>query len=123
MRFIPLPNQVATYLKDIPRQKLPEEFLFPPKNPAKRHPYSIIRKVFQKALQETNLPDVTFHTLRHTAASHMAMSGATQGELMELLGHRSPTMTKRYAHFTKDHLTRLIQKTTNNLIGQKELTQ
>lgn len=122
MRFVPLPNQVAIYLKEIPRQKSPEEFLFPSKNPAKRHPYSIIRKVFQKALQETNLQDITFHSLRHTAASHMAMSGATQGELMELLGHRSPAMTKRYAHFTKDHLVRLIQKTTNNLIGQKEPT-
>lgn len=117
VRVVPLPNQIANYLKEGQPSKLPDEFLFPSKNPDKRHPYSLIRKAFQKALQQANLQDVTFHSLRHTAASHMAMSGATQGELMELLGHRSPTMTKRYAHFTKDHLVRLIQKTSNHLIG------
>ena len=47
----------------------------------------------------------------------MAMNGATQGELMEVLGHRSPTMTRRYAHFSKEHIARILQKTSNNLIG------
>ena len=116
-RFVPLPDQVVNYLKGIERSKLPGEFLFPSKNPSKRHPYSLIRKAFQKAVQETNLQDFKFHDLRHTAASHMAMNGATQGELMEVLGHRSPTMTKRYAHYSKEHIARIMQKTSNNLIG------
>ena len=47
----------------------------------------------------------------------MAMNGATQGELMEVLGHRSPTMTRRYAHFSKEHIARILQKTSNHLIG------
>jgi integrase len=116
-RFVPLPDQVSAYLKEFQRPKLPEEFLFPSKNPAKRHPYSLIRKSFQKAVQETKLQDFKFHDLRHTAASHMAMNGATQGELMEILGHRSPVMTRRYAHFSNEHIARVLQKTSNNLIG------
>jgi integrase len=115
-RFVPLTNQVAAYLKEIQRPKLPEEFLFPSKNPEKRHPYSLIRKAFQKAVQASQLRDFKFHDLRHTATSHMAMNGATQGELMEVLGHRSPTMTRRYAHFSKEHIARILQKTSNNLI-------
>ncbi|MGE0631269.1 MAG: tyrosine-type recombinase/integrase [Pseudobdellovibrionaceae bacterium] len=117
MRFVPLPDQVIAYLKEIKSPKPPEEFLFPSKNPAKRHPYSLIRKAFQKAIQESKLQDFKFHDLRHTAASHMAMNGATQGELMEVLGHRSPTMTRRYAHYSKEHISRIVQKTSNNLIG------
>jgi integrase len=116
-RFVPLPDQVAAYLNEIPRAKLPEEYLFPSRNTDKRHPYSLIRKAFQKALQEAKLQDFKFHDLRHTAASHMAMNGATQGELMEVLGHRSPTMTRRYAHFSKEHIARIMQKTSNSLIG------
>ena len=116
-RFVPLPDQVIAYLKEIQRPKIPEEFLFPSKDPAKRHPYSLIRKSFHKAIQEAKLQDFKFHDLRHTAASHMAMNGATQGELMEVLGHRSPTMTRRYAHFSKEHIARILQKTSNNLIG------
>jgi len=116
-RFVPLPDQVAAHLKERRPAHQLDEFVFPSKNPAKRHPYSLIRKAFQRAVQQTNLQDFKFHDLRHTAASHMAMNGATQGELMEVLGHRSPTMTRRYAHFSKEHIARILQKTSNNLIG------
>lgn len=116
-RFVPLPAQVAAYLKEKQPAMMADEFVFPSKNPAKRHPYSLIRKAFQKAIQLVNIKDFKFHDLRHTAASHMAMNGATQVELMEVLGHRSPTMTRRYAHFSKEHIARILQKTSNNLIG------
>jgi integrase len=116
-RFVPLPDQVAVYLNKTQHSRASEEFLFPSKDPAKRHPYSLIRKAFQRVVQEAKLADFKFHDLRHTAASHMAMNGATQGELMEVLGHRSPTMTRRYAHFSKEHIARILQKTSNHLIG------
>lgn len=117
IRVVPLPDQIAAYLQGLPRMKCPDEFVFPSKNPAKRYQYSLIRKAFQKAVQDTGFQDFKFHDLRHTAASHMAMNGATQGELMEVLGHRSPVMTRRYAHFSKEHIARILQKTSNNLIG------
>jgi len=116
-RVVPLPDQLAKYLKNLERQKPPEEFLFPSKDPSKRHAPSLIRKAFQKALKDAGIENFKYHDLRHTCASHLAMNGATQGELMEILGHRSPTMTKRYAHFSKEHIARVLQKTSNNLIG------
>jgi len=119
-RFIPLPDQVTAYLKESAHSKLSENFLFPSKNSEKRYPYSLIRKAFHKAVQEANLKDFTFHDLRHTAASHMAMNGATQGELMEILGHFSPVMTRRYSHFSKEHIARIVQKTSNNLFKTQE---
>ncbi|HEY4831534.1 MAG TPA: site-specific integrase [Waddliaceae bacterium] len=118
-RVVPLPDQASSYLKGTQYPKSSEDFLFPSKNPLKRYTYSLIRKAFQKALQITGLQDFKFHDLRHTCASHLAMNGATQNELMEILGHRSPTMTRRYAHFSKEHIARVLQKTSNNLIGNK----
>ncbi len=117
IRVVPLPDQVIAYLNGLHRPKFPLEFLFPSKDPVKRHPYSLIRKAFNNAVHKTGLQDFKFHDLRHTAASHMAMSGATQGELMEVLGHRSPAMTRRYAHFSKKHIAGIVQKSSNNLIG------
>jgi integrase len=117
-RYIPLPDQIAQYFHELPNPKPPESLIFPSKDPTKRHPYSLIRKAFQKALIEADLQDFKFHDLRHTAASHMAMNGATQSELMEVLGHRSPTMTRRYAHFSKEHLAKILQKTNNQLLSQ-----
>jgi len=36
---------------------------------------------------------------------------------MEVLGHRSPSQTRRYAHYSKEHIARIMQKTSNSLIG------
>lgn len=116
-RVVPLTDQVSSYLKERSASKTQKELLFPPKNLLKHHQYSLIRKAFQKALDLANIKDFKFHDLRHTCASHLAMNGASQGELMDILGHNSPTMTKRYAHYSKKHIKRLMQKTSNQLIG------
>lgn len=45
---------------------------------------------------------VSFHTLRHTFASWLAMNGTPLLTIKELLGHKSITMTERYAHLMPD---------------------
>ncbi len=116
IRVFPIPDQLYAFLQSKRGLSNDKEYVFPSKNPSKRYPYSMIRKAFQAVLKQLGLEDVVFHSLRHTAASHLAMSGATQGELMEVLGHRSPIMTRRYAHFNKEHLAKLLQKTNSHLI-------
>lgn len=121
IRVLPMPDQIYSFLQSKYQPNNNDKYVFPSKDPLKRYPYSMIRKAFKSVLKQLGLTEIVFHSLRHTAASHLAMSGATQGELMEILGHRSPIMTRRYAHFTKDHLAKLLQKTNNNLINtQKE---
>ena len=46
---------------------------------------------------------VTFHTLRHTFASWLALQGETILTIKELLGHKTLAMTTRYAHLMPDH--------------------
>lgn len=69
-----------------------------------------IREAFENAIKRAEINNFRFHDLRHTAASYMAMSGATQGELMAILGHRSPSMTRRYAHYSQDHLSKVLER-------------
>jgi integrase len=115
VRVLPMPDQIYSFLKSWNISNQDEDYIFPSQNFLKEPTYTMIRKAFQAVLKQLGLNDVVFHSLRHTAASHLAMSGATQGELMEVLGHRSPVMTRRYAHFNKAHLAKLLQKTNNNL--------
>jgi integrase len=70
------------------------------------------RYAFEGACKHAGIENFTFHDLRHTFASHLAMKGATQRELQDLLGHSTATMTKRYAHLSEAHL-----KTTINLLN------
>jgi integrase len=51
------------------------------------------------AIPDHKKPKVTFHVLRHTFASLSAQSGVSLFELQKLLGHATPAMTARYAHF------------------------
>lgn len=57
---------------------------------------------FKAVLAKTEIADqesVTWHTLRHTAASHWLMAGVTPFEVARRLGHSSTNITERvYAH-------------------------
>ena len=46
---------------------------------------------------------VSFHTLRHTFASWLVMSGVPLLTVKELLGHKTIEMTMRYSHLAPDH--------------------
>jgi integrase len=49
--------------------------------------------------------DVSFHTLRHTFASHYVMRGGSLVKLQASLGHASIRTTQVYAHLAPDHLS------------------
>ncbi|MEI6313650.1 MAG: tyrosine-type recombinase/integrase [Syntrophus sp. (in: bacteria)] len=53
---------------------------------------------------------IVFHSLRHTFASWLALQGEPIQVIGELLGHRTLTMTQRYAHLTGDHKRRAAEK-------------
>ena len=47
---------------------------------------------------------VTFHTLRHTFASWLAMAGESLYTIKELLGHSTLALTERYSHLSPDSI-------------------
>ena len=61
-------------------------------------PYRQIAIVFGVACQRAGLTDVTFHALRHTFASRLVMAGVDLPTVQALMGHKTMTMTMRYAH-------------------------
>jgi site-specific recombinase XerD len=47
------------------------------------------------------LRDFRWHDLRHSCASFLAQNGATLLEIGAVLGHRSTSATRRYAHLVE----------------------
>src|SRR6266851_8243123 len=69
-----------------------------------------IRTAFAVALKKAKIEGFRFHDLRHTAASHMVMRGATLKKVQEILGHSDFKMTLRYAHLSPSHLRGAVDR-------------
>jgi integrase len=62
------------------------------------------------------LTNFRFHDLRHTTGSYLAMSGATEREIMEVLGHRTAVMARRYSHLSPHHVAGVVERMVDKFI-------
>src|SRR5437588_8685956 len=69
-----------------------------------------VRTGFLNSCKRAGLIDLHFHDLRHTFASHSVMSGGDLYILKEILGHKSITMTQRYAHLSPTYKIKAIDR-------------
>ena len=67
-----------------------------------------VKRSFKTALKDAGIEDFRFHDLRHTFASQVLMRGGTLKDVQELLGHKTMTMTLRYAHLTQEHKRKAV---------------
>jgi integrase len=71
-------------------------------------PIQFVKTAFKGALKRAGIHDFRFHDLRHTFASQLIMKGGTLKDVQELLGHKTMTMTLRYAHLTQEHKKKAV---------------
>lgn len=106
-------------IADILRRRLPEnreDLIFPNKHTGEK--ITMISRTFFKVVQELGFNrDITdrrmkvcFHTLRHTHASWLALSGESLLTIREALGHKDLQMVKRYAHLGADTRKQAAQR-------------
>lgn len=76
-----------------------------------------IRKAWESCLREAEVEDFRFHDLRHSAASYLAMSGASLTEIADVLGHKTLDMVKRYAHLTEGHKASVVERMASKFLS------
>jgi site-specific recombinase XerC len=79
------------------------ELLFPSEAPSRLNANNISRSL-HLALVKAKMTNFHFHDLRHTCATRMVQAGVDLYKVQRLLGHKSPTMTQRYAHHYPESL-------------------
>lgn len=109
---IPLNERALEILKSIP-VRLDSKYVFPGGKPGK--PFCDLKRQFEKAVRKAELQGVSFHTLRHTAASLLVMAGVDLATVREILRHKSIEMTLRYAHLSGDHKKAAMETLGNAL--------
>lgn len=104
-REIPINNRLREVLTFIVR-RIDSPYVFIDKNGSR---YNNIRRSFLSACRRTGIKDFRFHDLRHTFASQLVMAGVDITTVKELLGHKTLTMTLRYAHLAPAHKVKAVE--------------
>lgn len=114
-RVLPLSGLALDLLtKHAQVRHINSDLVFPGSNPNK--PLDI-RFPWRTALAQANITDFRFHDLRHSAASYLAMNGATLSEIADILGHKTLQMVKRYAHLSEAHTASVVAKMNERIFG------
>lgn len=114
-RVLPLVGHSMSLMKEHAKVRhLHSNYVFPNYNGSK----SIdIRTPWETALKKAEIEDFRFHDLRHSAASYLAMNGATLAEIAEVLGHKTLQMVKRYSHLSDAHVAKVVARMNESIFG------
>jgi integrase len=105
-RVVALSPDVMVLLKE--RRGVSDALVFPSLSDPTRT--VDLNSAWKTALRRAGIEDFRWHDLRHTAASYLAMEGATSAELAGVLGHRTLAMVKRYSHLSPDHVAKVSNR-------------
>lgn len=90
-----------------------------PTSRATRVSQATFTKPFKAALATIGRESVRVHDLRHFGAVAAAQAGATTRELMDRLGHSTPSMAMNYQHVAKDRPAVLAARMSKLAEGEK----
>lgn len=115
-RRVPLAGQGLELLREHAKvRRLDTELLFPsdtlPSKPIN------LRSAFQYALERAGITNFHWHDLRHCTASYLAMNGASLAEIAEIMGHKTLSMVKRYAHLSDGHVSNVVASMNQKIFG------
>jgi integrase len=97
-RAVPLTATLRETLHKLTRPIDLEAPVLPQRDPL------VLTRGFTRLVDRLEFKNLTFHDLRHDAASTLAMAGVPLRTISEILGHRDMRMTSRYAHLSPQHL-------------------
>ncbi|HKK77307.1 MAG TPA: tyrosine-type recombinase/integrase [Saprospiraceae bacterium] len=118
-RMVPLSRSIAVLLGKYVEEYQIGHWLF--EGQWKGEPYSgsSLSAVFRRARSAAGIrKSATFHSLRHSYATHLLEAGTDLRLIQELLGHSDIKTTLRYTHVSQRMLRR-VESPLDRLLGEK----
>ena len=92
-RQVPMTPPVKATLTDLSKVRdLAHKYVFV----YNRNPVREVRTAFKTACKRAEIANFRFHDLRHCAATNLRRAGVDTTTAMQIIGHKSPLMWKRY---------------------------
>ena len=120
-RQIPINDDLDLLLREVRKEKhFRSEYVFTDTQDRK---LDSIKRGFVAAVRRAEITNFRFKDLRHTFSSYFVMRGGTMKELQEILGHKTMTMTMRYAHLSQEHKKKAINRLNGLTASKNDLCQ
>ena len=104
-RTVMLSEALLPTLRGYWKEKRPRPWLFPGRKPGSTLDPAVPQRVFKWARLRARVEkSVSFHSLRHSFATHLMEAGVSVRTIQVLLGHRSLATTELYTHVAGDYL-------------------
>ncbi|MFP3120188.1 tyrosine-type recombinase/integrase [Rickettsia sp. R2] len=114
---LPLLNQAVEILQARKEQSI-SEWVFPSETSSSGH-LQEPKKAWKRICKKAGIENLRIHDLRRTIPSWMAMTGANQYVIGQLLNHRDPRSTAVYTRLATDTAREYMQKAVNAIINTK----
>jgi len=103
-RITVVPAKLVSDIKELIFGRAPEDFVFPSEQGGALTTRTA-QKIFEHALRKSGImKPATFHSLRHSFATHLLENGVDIRFVQELLGHNNIRTTQIYTHVTNPML-------------------
>jgi len=114
-RPVPLVGRALALLRARAAEGGASPWVFPQARNPQRPAY--IDAAWVRACTMASVVDLHFHDLRHTAASYLAMSGASIRDIAEVLGHKNIQQSMRYTHLMEPHTRSVVEKMVDTFLA------
>lgn len=113
-RGLPITGEALELMKRLYAQRKPScKWCFP--SPEGNKPVDF-RRAWESTRERARVTNFHYHDLRHSAASYLAMQGATAPEIADVLGHKTLSMVKRYSHLMQQHTASVVARMNSKFI-------
>ncbi len=114
-RYANLPESILVQLRNYFKEYKPTEYLFQGQYGG-QYSARTAQQIFKLALEKAKInKEVSFHSLRHSFATHLLENGTDIRFIQELLGHKDIKTTLLYTHVS-DTSTRKIKSPLDDIL-------
>ena len=105
-RNVPMDDHLKQVLLPLRKGRGADDFVFSREDGSQ---ILCLKEAFNAGCRRAGISDFRFHDLRHSAASLLAAGGCDLITLQNILGHKSLSMTQRYAHLIPERFEKSRQ--------------
>jgi site-specific recombinase XerD len=119
-RYTLLGDAALKVVREYLEEYRPQKWLFEGQHPARHLSKRSAEQIFRNAVAVAGIrKHVTYHSLRHSFATHLLEAGVDLRYIQELLGHTSSKTTEIYTHVSQRKVSE-IRSPLDNLIGSRD---